>query len=147
MRQYSSEQVDISWLGLDFREGLASGSFISEARNSPTWTQKAQGPSGKTVRIQSPDRSGTLSIVVDQESALHRALRTIARADRTSRDKVGSLILSDTSSGDQYTYSNAFITTEPDESRGTESATFTWVFAFENLSRNDNESPSNLVGQ
>ena len=43
------------------------------------------------------------------------------------------------------TFQNSFITTEPDEARGTESATFSWVFAFENVQK-DTAQLTNLVG-
>jgi len=148
MRQYSSDQVDLTWLGTDFKEGLATGTFITEARTAPSWSYKSQGPSGRGVRVYNPDRSGTLSVVVDQESALHRKLRTIAKADRNpaTRTQVGSMIMFDASSKDRTTYKNAYIVTDPDETRGIESGTFTWVFQFESLSRDDNENPANLVG-
>lgn len=148
MRQYSSDQVEITWRGLDFKEGLATGTFITEARTTPSWAYKPQGPSGKGVRTYQPDRSGTVSIVVDQESALHRQLRTIAKADRNpaTRNQVGAMIMYDGSSKDRTTYKNAYIVTDPDETRGIESATFTWVFQFESIERDDNEAPDNLVG-
>lgn len=148
MRQYSSDQVEITWQGLDFKEGLAAGTFITEARGATSWTYKPGGPAGKGTRIYNPDRSGTVSVVVDQESRLHRNLRTIAKADRVpaTRTKVAAMIMADASSGDRTTYKNAYIVTDPDESRGADSVTFTWVFQFESIGRDDNEDPSNLVG-
>ena len=37
MKQYSIDRVELSWQGLDFKEGLASGSTITEARVAPSW--------------------------------------------------------------------------------------------------------------
>jgi hypothetical protein len=148
MRQYSADQVDITWKGLDFREGLATGTFITETRNAPSWTMKPQGPGGKMIRVYNPNRSGAVSVVIDQESKLHRQLRTIAKADRNpaTRNQVAAMIMADASSKDRTTYKNAYIVTDPDESRGIESGTFTWSFHFETIERDDNEDPSNLVG-
>lgn len=147
MRQYSIDQVEVSWLGLDFKEGLAQGTSITEARNAPSWTMKATGQ-GKSVRVYNPDRTGTVSVVVDQESALHQALLDISKADRNpaTRNQVATMALKDTSSGEVVNFLNAFITTDPDLTRGTESATFAWVFGFEDVQKEPVANLTNLVG-
>lgn len=147
MRQYSIDGVELAWLGLDFKEGMAAGTVITEARSAPSWTMKATGQ-GKAVRVYNPDRTGTWSVVVDQESQLHQSLLDIARADRNPsiRDKVAAAVLNDTSSGEVVTWGNSFITTEPDLTRGTESATFTWIFGFESVEKTTVDPLTNLVG-
>lgn len=145
MRQYSIDRVEVNWFGLDFKEGLAQGTSITEARTSPSWSNKATGM-GRVVRVYNPDRSGTVSIVVDQESALHQNLGILAAADRLSRNVVGPLVVTDTSSGQVFYYNNAYISTEPDETRGTESATFTWVFNFETVQHVSTNTSQNVIG-
>jgi hypothetical protein len=147
MRQYSIDGVELAWLGLDFKEGLAAGTSITEARTSPSWTIKATGQ-GRAVRVYNPDRTGTVSVVVDQESQLHQSLLDISRADRNpaTRDQVGAMVLNDTSSGEKVTWANSFITTDPDLTRATESATFTWVFGFESVDKETVDPLTNLVG-
>jgi hypothetical protein len=147
MRQYSIDGVSLAWLGLDFKEGMAAGTVITEARSAPSWTMKATGQ-GRAVRVYNPDRTGTLSVVVDQESQLHQSLLDIARADRNPsvRDKVAAMVMSDASSGEAVTWKNSFITTDPDLTRGTESATFTWVFGFESVDKTTVDPLTNLVG-
>jgi len=146
MRQYSIDQVELTWRGLDFKEGLAQGTTITEARNAPSFTVKPTGQ-GKAVRVYNPDRTGTVAVIVDQESQLHQSLLDLASADQNpaTRSVVGAMVLTDTSSGYKITFQNAFITTEPDETRGTESATFSWVFAFENVQK-DTALLTNIVG-
>jgi hypothetical protein len=146
MRQYSIDLVELAWLGLDFKEGLAQGTSITEARNAPSWTVKPTGQ-GRAVRVYNPDRTGTVSIVVDQESQLHQQLLAIAEADRNpaTRTQVATMVLKDGSSSEQINFVNAFITTEPDASRATESTTFTWVFAYENREQEPVQL-TNLVG-
>ena len=102
---------------------------------------------GKAVRVYNPDRTGTVAVIVDQESQLHQSLLDLAAADQNpaTRSVVGAMVLTDTSSGYKITFQNAFITTEPDETRGTESATFSWVFAFENVQK-DTAELTNIVG-
>ena len=147
MRQYSIDQVELAWLGLDFKEGMAAGTSITEARNAPSWTIKPTGQ-GRAVRVYNPDRTGTVSIVVDQESALHQSLLDISRADRipATRNQVAVMTMTDTSSGEVVNFQNAFITTDPDLTRGTESATFTWVFGFEDVQKDPVANLTNLVG-
>jgi hypothetical protein len=146
MRQYSSDKVEIAWLGLDFSEGLATGTFIAETRETPTFTKKTTAR-GKAIRTFNPNRSGSLTITVDQESKLHQQLLAIAEDDRdpNQRDKVDTMRMSQP--GVSATrYVNAYITTEPDEARGTESATFGWVFEFEEKIPEPVAEPANLVG-
>ena len=146
MRQYSSDKVDIAWLGLDFGEGLATGTFITEARTSPTFTQKMQAR-GQAVRVFNTDKSGTVTNTVDQESALHQQLLALAEEDRDpeKRNIVGVMVIREVGIS-VMRYSNAYIMTEPDETRGTESASFGWVFAFEAKTSENIPEPANLVG-
>ena len=130
MRQYSIDRVQVSWLLLDLTEGIAARSSIAETRNNPSWTVKQTGY-GKIVRVFNPDRSGQITIQIDQESETQQQLRFFADADAASRASVGDMIIADTSSGEIFTYGNAFIMTEPDEGRGTESLVFPWVWHFE----------------
>ena len=147
MRQYSIDGVELAWLGLDFKEGMAAGTSITEARTSPSWTMKSTGQ-GRAVRVYNPDRTGTLSVVVDQESQLHQSLLDLSRADRNpaTRNQVGAMVMNDTSSGEVVTWKNCFITSDPDVTRGTESATFTWVFGFEDVAKETVDPLTNLVG-
>jgi len=130
MRQYSIDNVDLSWFGIDLTDGLATGTAIQEARAAQSWSMK-MGAKGRGTRVYNPDRSGTLTLTLDQESLTHQLLKTVSSADRISRDKVAPMILTDNTSGEKLIYQNAFILGEPDESRGVESATFDWVFGFE----------------
>jgi hypothetical protein len=147
MRQYSIDQVELSWLGLDFKEGLAQGTSITEARTSPSWTVKPTGQ-GKSVRVYNPDRTGTVSVLVDQESQLHQSLLSIHQADQNpaTRTQVATMSLKDTSSGEVASFLNCFISTEPDLTRGTESSAFSWVFAFEDVTKEPVTTLTNLVG-
>lgn len=147
MRQYSIDNVELSWLSLDLKEGLAEGTSITEARNAPTFTQKMSGL-GKGRRVYNPDRSGTVSIVMDQESVTHQKLKGIANSEKNpaTRDKVGNLVLRDLSSGEEIRWKNAYITSIPDRIRGTESQTFTWVFAFEDFEDEEVTNLLNTVG-
>ena len=134
MRQYSIDHVELGWEGLDLKEGLAAGSTITEARTAPSWSMKTSA-NGEGIRTFNPDRSATISILVNQESKTHQQLRQLAEDDRDNRNVVGPMVLKDTTSGEQFTYVNAFIVTDPDEVRATESSDFTWVFMCERITK------------
>lgn len=131
-RQYSVDRVSVAWFGVDLTPGLAAGTSITEARNAVSWTNKPTGMGG-VVRVYNPDRSGTVTITVDQESSTHQLLRELAQQDVIARNVVGAMTIKDTSSDESFYYSNAYIATEPDETRGTESTTFAWQFNFERV--------------
>ena len=144
MRQYSIDHVELTWQGLDFKPGLAAGSTIVEARTTPSFSQKTSA-NGEAIRVGNPDRTGTLSVLVNQESQLQQQLVVLAKDDQLNRNIVGAMVLKDTTSGEQFTYQNAYITVQPDETRATESSDFTWVFNFEKIERTVSED-QNLVG-
>jgi hypothetical protein len=146
VRQYSIDRVEVSWAGLDLTEGIAAGTSIVEARTSPSFSIKPTGY-GKVVRVFNPDRSGQITITMDQESQIHQALRGIAILDALSRGSVFPLIIHDASTGETFQYTNAFLMTEPDESRGTESATFPWVWMFERVDKVPQPGNANVVPQ
>lgn len=144
MRQYSIDHVELDWEGLDLKEGLAAGSTITEARTAPSWSMKTSA-NGEGIRTFNPDRSATISVLMNQESKTHQQLRQLAQDDRDNRNVVGPMVLKDTTSGEQLTYHNAFIVTDPDEVRATESSDFTWVFMCDRITKTVAIN-NNLVG-
>jgi hypothetical protein len=144
-RQYGIDRVDFSWNGLDFKEGMAAGSTITETQAAPRTTKKPTGQ-GKIVRVFDPNRSGTLAVLVDQESKLHQQLLAIAEEDRVNRNQVANGVMSDTSSGYVVNYKNMYIQTEPDEVRATTSSVFTWLFDYEVKEAQPIAEPTNAVG-
>ena len=68
MRQYSADQIEVTWailnaIPLDMKEGLARGTFIQPTRNASTWTQKDNGVGG-ILRMFNPSRSGFLTFLI-----------------------------------------------------------------------------------
>lgn len=144
MRNYSIDQYDVTWQGLDFASGVAAGTSFVEARTTPAFTMKMSAR-GKGIRVYSTDRSGTTTVLVNAESKLNQDLRALAKQDRISRDVVGAMVGKDSSSGEQFTYKNAFILSEPDETRATESTDVAWVFMWEDIEKTVSVD-QNLVG-
>jgi len=149
MRQYSIKKVEISWMNpvdpIDLKEGIASGTSVQEAKVAARYSRKSTG-TGKVVRVRNPDRSGTLTITVDQESKTHQRLWDLVLADDLAGNVVGPVVMNDLSSGEVFTYVNAYIEDEPDEQRGTESATYNWVFGYERKVKLTGSGDENVVG-
>ena len=145
MRGYYSDKVEVSWQGLDFGEGLAMGSFITPAQTTPSFSQKAQ-LKGKVIRSFNADRSGTLTILVNQSSKLQQQLIQKANDDRLNRNVVGPLVIKDIASGRQTTYQNAYIQTNPDEPFAAEDSDISWVFGYESVDKTVPLDNANVVG-
>ncbi len=145
MRQYSIDRIEISWNGIDLKPGLAQGTSITEARNADDFTLKPTGQN-KVVRVYNPDNSGSLSIVLDPESNEHKQMRRALQQDRLTRDQVAPCVVRDNSSGEVFTFKNTSIGKEPDETRGTESGTATWVLLFEDSDKTAPLDDANAIG-
>jgi hypothetical protein len=130
VRQYSADNVKVSWFGADLSEGLAAGTFLQVARNAPTWTQKPNGLGG-VVRLYNPDLSGTVSLQIDAESKTHQVLVTLANTDRIARAIVGPLLVTDKTTAEVTLFNKAHISTIPNIQKGTQAAVLSWVFNFE----------------
>lgn len=150
MQQYSADQVELTWLGINFKPGLATGTFIQEARATPGFTQKPAGAVSTVTRVGSPDKSGTVTVLVDMEHLLHQQLKAVANRDANpttrGQNTVGDMVLVDSSNGEQITWVNAYIQTLPDRSRGVEGGVAAWVFFFERFRDIEVENLLNAVG-
>ncbi len=127
LRQYSSDAVELTWNQLDFKEGFATGTFVTLNFNVDAFTHKSTA-SGDGVSVFVKDRSGTCVVTVSQESTLHQQLLAVHNQDRSTRDQVFLGKFNDTSSGEVYDLNKMRIVRSPDVSRGTESASFDWTF-------------------
>jgi hypothetical protein len=131
-REYNFDKCDFVWNNVDLLDGVAEGAFLSETLSGSSWMVKNRGRGG-IIRIRNPSRSGTLALTVDREDKLHQRLVTLSRADRAGGQIVADMIWRDSISGETVTWHNAFILTEPGESKSTNAgATAVWVFQFGN---------------
>ena len=150
MRQYSADQVEISWQGLDFNEGLATGTFQQEAQNTPKYSTKVGKSRNSQYRTRSTDRSGTNTLLVDMESQLHQDLVALSNTDDDpgTATIVGKMTVKDLSTGEIMEYENSFIQTDADQSKSTEPGTASWVFAYGLRTKKpvDSSQNTNLVG-
>ena len=135
MLQYSADRVSLSWQGFDLTPGLAAGSFFVPTGGGDTFTEKPDGLGG-VVRFRKPGNDrGTLAVLITGTHEVHQALLLLAEADKLTRAIRGPLVLQDRSSGEIITYSAAYLTTTPDDVRGSTAAAVTWVFAYTAVKR------------
>jgi len=132
MRQYSIDRVELSWFGTPLSEGLASGTVLQVARSVDTWRTKPDGHGG-IVRLFSPDLSGTATIQIDAESAVHHVLVALANTDRQIKSIVGPLVMIDLESTEIVAMNKAFLLTIPNTQKSTNAAVHSWVWGFESI--------------
>jgi hypothetical protein len=101
---------------------------------------------GGTIRLFNPDRSGEVDFLINNESRTHSLLLALATTDRFTRAIQGPIVMVDLNSGELFTFTNAYITTEPDEQRATTSVEVTWTFAFTSIEHTPAIPARNSVG-
>lgn len=144
MREYSIDDQEMSWAGIDLKEGAPVGTFVQEAKTAPRKTMKDTG-TGKVVIVRNPSRSGQLTVTIDQESKTHQQLLAIALLDDITTQAF-PILRKDLNTGAKYIYENAVLLNDPDEVRGTEAATVAWVFGYERKVFIPADGNQNVVG-
>lgn len=146
MRQYAADRVKVGWtFSGDLTPGLAAGTFVQEERNAPTWNTKPDGFGG-LIRMFNKDRSGQVTLLIDQESREHQVLRTLANTDRLTRALVGPLVVTDLNMKELAFYNQAFILTDPNLLKAVGPSTVAWVFAFSSIAYQAFGANNNVVG-
>lgn len=146
MRQYSADNVEIAWNGIDIKPAVIAGTFIQEARTSPTFTQTVS-MTGEAYRAKNPDKTGTLTITIMRDHPVYQQLMESYNSDFADLDQVFPLVVQDMTSGRQLVYRNAYITTGPDEAFEMASSQIAVVWAFEKVVKQTSEDLNqNVVG-
>lgn len=136
LAHYSSDKWEWIWSlpdgeSLSF-EGLSRGSFAVESLATATYSHK-ELLNGDGVRTFVAGSSGTLSFLVDQNTALHKALIALYVQDRNTRKVAGTLtgtLIGPFGIAKKYFYRGAYIMTLPTESHADTSQDATWVMQF-----------------
>lgn len=130
MRQFSSDFVHMSWIGIpNWEDGFSQGAYIRETRAKPQWRQKANGY-GDVVRLFNPDLSGMLTVTFDRESREHLLLTTLANADLGTKSISAPLTIRDTNTGTIYVFNKAQILVNPNYVAGAGPTAVPWNFLF-----------------
>ena len=146
MLQYSSDMVEVSWIGIDLTPGLSSGTFISFSQASPSWTYVKDGLGGG-IRLFNEDSSGQCQMTMEVESKTHQLLLSLALADRLTKNINAPIYLNDRSSKEKIVALGAYIIDVPDEQRATSSVPATWLFQFTSRTTIPNLFQKSAVGK
>ena len=133
LRTYDPKQVVVTFAN-NVLTGFAAGSFVTAARTVDLW-EMVGGSDGEITRVKNNDRSGTVTVVLQQSSASNAFLQTQVTNDEVSNTGVGPLLVRDFVSGaGQIAAANAFIKRVPDWGRQTADETnVEWLFACPDL--------------
>jgi hypothetical protein len=129
MLQYFSNDVSISWIGLDLNPGLAAGTYVSFTSDNTTWRFVKDGLGGG-IRLSNDNTSGMVAVVIETQSKTHQQLLALHNADKVQKNFIGPFYLNDRTTGQRIVCKSTYIEDEPDEFRGLEAAAVTWVFKY-----------------
>lgn len=127
--QHDVSLITLTWNGIDIAKGVADGTELQEAKDRARWGTRLRGRGG-VIRYRLPGSSGTLTITVDRESAVHRALLAALQLDIETGNVVGPFVVNDPNTGQKVVYEDAFIENDPDDVIATEGSTLDWVFHY-----------------
>lgn len=125
VKTYDPAKVTITFAGI-IVEGHADGTFITAARNNPSFSLKV-GSSGEGARAKSNDRSGIVTLTLQQSSASNDLLSAQAALDEASGDGIGSLLIKDLSGTTLCSAETAWIQKPADVEYAKEISDRQWV--------------------
>ena len=130
MRTFDPKEVSII-----FGEFLIRGfsdSQITVARDNPAY-EMVIGADGEATRVKSNDRSGTITITLQQSSPSNDDLSTIALSDELSNTGVRPFFMKDNLGTTIYSAASAFIEKIPDAGFAKTATDRVWVLKTDNL--------------
>lgn len=131
---YSPKDIVVSLSGLVIKD-FAKGSFIEIAMNNPPFTSVA-GIRGKSTRKYSRDKSGRVTIRLQQTSPINDILSHIHEKDQVSFTGLLSLSVTDASGSTGILLKNCYIASAPSLGlSGDDLMDREWVINFEIISR------------
>lgn len=129
--RYASKDVKVAWVGVPLK-GLADGTFISFNYNSDVTNEKV-GADGSVEISMSPDKTGTCTLTVLQESPANLILGAVLAAMKNGQFFQGSLTVTDPSGSVLAFMRSAHIKTGPTVNLGIETENREWTFFIEDL--------------
>lgn len=130
LRTFDPKEVSIIFGELIIR-GFGE-TAISVVRDNPAW-QMVIGADGEATRVKSNDRSGTITITLQQSSPSNDDLSTIALADEVSNAGLRPFFMKDNLGSTIYSAASAYIEQVPEAAYGKTPNERTWVIKTDNL--------------
>jgi hypothetical protein len=132
-REYSADQVLVSFLGLPIEPGdYDEAQFLTiEPRTDRITLKVGAGGGGSLAR--SKDNSYNVTLRLLQSSPGHKDLLALYNVERHGGVAVGALLIEDLSAGITYLGANAAIVKDPVANYAAESENREWQFVVHNL--------------
>ena len=130
-KTYSPKKVSISVAGVIIT-GYAEGTFVSVERSSDTFT-KAVGSDGEVGRVHSADRSGLITLTLQQTSESNDVLSALQQVDELTLTGKFPVMVKDNNGTSLYTSGDAWIEKIADAEYSNDMSTREWRIACADL--------------
>jgi hypothetical protein len=122
---YSPEEVSVVVGGIRL-SGFADGTFVTVSRDEQAFN-KVTGADGKTSRSKTANRTGTITIVLQQTSPSNDVLSALALADELSNAGVVPTLIKDGSGRTLHAAPTSWVQQVPDHSMSKDIENVEWV--------------------
>lgn len=130
LKTFDPKEVSIT-LGEFILRGFAD-EMISVVRDNPAW-EMVVGADGEATRVKSNDRSGTITITLQQSSPSNDDLSGLALSDELSNSGLRPFYMRDNLGTSIYTAITCYIEQIPEASYGKSVNDRVWVLKTDNL--------------
>lgn len=131
---YDAAQVILTINGVQI-SGYAADTFISVEREEPSFT-KVVGADGTTSRAKSNNRSGTMTITLNQTSASNDYLSALLAQDELTNEGVFPVIVKDISGESRFFSATGWVQGMPTVEYGKEISDREWLIDLANIEFN-----------
>lgn len=129
--QYDPSAVTVIYGG-HIITGYADGTFVNVQRNEPMWAIKV-GADGIATRVKSSNKSGRVTVTLQQSSPSNDVLSGLAIADEQAGTGALPILVRDGSGRSLATAGKAWNPQMPDAEFGKEVGDRVWVFETDSL--------------
>lgn len=131
MYQYDPKDISMIFAGINI-QGFADGTFVNVERNEDQFSL-AVGAQGEGTRIKNNNRSGRITITLQQSSPSNAELDALATADELSNSGFGPVLVRDNGGQDLHKGEVAWIVKKPAAAYAKELSNREWIIETDNL--------------
>jgi len=129
---YTFDPKEVSIIFGEFILRGFSESKVSVSRSNPAW-ELVVGADGEATRVKSNDRSGTVTVTLQQSSPSNDDLSTLALVDELSNAGLRPLYIKDNLGTSLFTAVSAYVEQIPEASYGKTQSDRVWTIRTDNL--------------
>lgn len=125
LKTYDFKQVAVI-VGGRIVTGFAEGTGVTVERNEDAWTLQV-GAEGEATRSKSNNRSGRVTLTLQQASESNAILDAFRQADELSNNGLQPMLIKDNSGNSLYTAEQCWVVKAPSAAFGAESDSREWI--------------------